>query len=240
MINKNNLEQIKALADKIEYTVTNVKKELRVSPSSHYDTAWDVYTDDIRGKYDEVKNDIIAIINRSRDYSNIFLKRGSKQTINNYIDLSRIPTLTKKQRDLIQYAQINDDAEIEVEYEEEINEKSKQHTLEKLNKHVTIATVSSQGYSQGDYEEYIVAYYDDIKDENLVTLKYLLNDLKYIFTVSEFYINVVDIETRLYTSGIEEIEEVEVESYGTVEYSGSYNEKELQAQYPDYEIIYNN
>ena len=228
MINNNNLQAIKTLADKIEYTVIKTVKEARISPI-YEQFAYDMYKEDMLQMYSEVEKDLICIINNNtRDYRNIFCDRKStKKQVQEYIDLKRCK-LSQKEQDFIQYAQVEDDGTLFIEWDSEQLESTQNSIESKIMKHVTIETAAAHGYSKLEWEQYTITYYNDVTKENKNIIDILVKNISYMFTVQEYYINLVDIETRLYTSGIEEVEEVEGDSYSTTSYTGYIDKEELK------------
>lgn len=227
MINNKNLQAIKTLADKIEYTLVSVKKEARISPL--YDGfAYDMYKEDLCELYGSIKNDIIAIYNHNtRDYYNIFTGKTNTQ-INNTIDLLRCKLTKKEVAKVIEhYSDLDSEDNLCIEFEDDTTEKQKATIKKKILDNIVINKVVARGYSQGDYEKYTVISYKDISKENNNTLNLIIENLSYFFTIQEYSIELVHIETRLYTSGIEEVEEVGGDSYCTVSYDGYLEEDQL-------------
>ena len=240
MINKTNIEIIKKLADKIEYKVTKTEKEARISPI-YEQFAFDSYKEDLLFMLSEVKKNVIATYNHNtKDYYNIFIGKKNTQ-VNNTIDMLRCK-LTKKEANKVieQHIDLECKDNLYIEYEDDTTEKQKATIKKKILDNIIIETVEARGYSQGDYEKYTIVYYKDIKKEAQATIDNILKNLKYIFTVQEYYIELIDIETRLYTSGIEEIEEVEGNSYSAISYDGYLNEEEKQLTKDGYTVIYKN
>lgn len=237
MINKNNLQAIKMLADKIEYTVTKTVKEARISTIDD-GCAYDFYKEDLQQMYSEIEKDVICIINENtRDYYNIFMdtynNRKEKARLLAYrekhvskaIDLKRVG-LSKRQQNDIDCVIYGEDG-LCIDWVDDVDVKKKEEIERKIMDSIVVDTVTARGYSQGDYEQYTIVTYKDISKEKDDTLKCILKNLKFFFTVHEYYINLVDIETRLYTSGIEDVEEVEGDSYSTTSYTGSIDKEEL-------------
>lgn len=243
MINTNNLATIKKLCDNIEYTVIKTVKEARISPI-YEQFAYDLYKDDMLQMYSEVENDIICIINNhTRDYSNIFVDRkSSKKQISETIDMLRCKVTEKECNEVIeQYIDSEHEDNLYIEFEDDTTDKQKEVIKKKILDNITIETASATGYSQSDWEDYTIAYYNDVTKENKNIIDILVKNISYMFTVQEYYINLVDIETRLYTSGIEEVEEVEGDSYSTTSYTGYIDKEELkELEKQGYTIINNN
>lgn len=225
-INHDNAEAIKRLADRLEYTIKDTKKVMRVSPSEDYSFAWDMYQEDMQQLYSEVKEDIISVYNANeRDYSNIL---GEKQEqINNGIDLERIKGLTKKEKDIIDEAYIEEDKTLQITWNTDIPSTMERKIESKILASITIEEKRAHGYSQGDWDVYAIAYYNDASKEKQKTIELLIDNIKHLFTVCEFYVELIHIETRVYTSGIEEVVEVEQESYSATSYSGDNDNETL-------------
>ena len=237
MINTNNLQKIKILADKIEYTVTKTVKEARIS--SVYDqSAYDMYNEDLVYLYSEIKKDVVAVYNsNTRDYSNLFTDKRRGQVCE-AIDLSRIKGLTKKEKSCIDQVIVDDNCTGSSYYSNpqdylyfdwiDTPSKEVQDTIsKKIKASLLVETVKAAGYSQGEWEYYTIVSYNTIDTSETSSYSNLIDNLKYFFRVQEYYVSLVDIETRLYTSGIEEVEEVEQDSYGVVTYSGTIEKEQL-------------
>lgn len=239
MINNNNLQAIKTLADKIEYTVTKTVKEARISPV-YEQFAYDMYKEDLTEMLKTVEKDVIAIYNRNtRDYSNMFTEKRNNHYYND-IDIKRLG-LTKTELQLIDNVYLDEDRSIIIETSKDISDKKYLLLKVKIENNIIREMASATGYSQSDWEQYTIAYYNDVTKENKNIIDILVKNISYMFTVQEYYINLVDIETRLYTSGTEEVEEVEGDSYSTCTYTGYIDKEELKdLEEKGYTIINNN
>lgn len=226
MINTNNIATIKKLCDKIEYTVTKTVKEARISPIYEQFT-YDMYKEDLTEMLKTVEKDVIAIYNRNtRDYRNMFTEKRNNHYYND-IDIKRL-ALTKTELQLIDSVYLDRDRSIIIETSKDITDKKYLLLKNKIEKAIIRETVTATGYSQSDWEQYYIISYKNIDTTDTSSYSSLINNLKYMFTVQEYYINLVDIETRLYTSGIEEVEEVEGDSYSTTSYTGYIDKEELK------------
>lgn len=234
-INNDNVEKIKMLADRLTYTVQSVEKIADVS-QYYGDCAFDFYKDDMNYLYSEISGDIVAVINiNSREYSNILASKDEKQ-INNNIDLNRVKGLTVKEYDCIDYACIDlaCDDWLDIEYTDELTQNRKDIIRKKILASIDIEKVTARGYCQGDWDKYVIVSYK--KTISKVFSDYYNNfikNLEYLFTVTEYNISLVHKETRLYTSGIVEVEEVEIDSTGEICYDGEVSRdtiKDLEAQ----------
>jgi len=234
MINNNNLQAIKTLADKIEYTVTSTKKEARITPC--YDNlAYDFYVEDMQAMLDEVKKDVIAIYHTNgRDFHHLFTNRNDRSNeYNNGLDMKRCKVTAKEANEVIeQYIDTLSDDYLYIEYEDDTTEKQKATIRKKILGNIIVASASAIGYSQGDCDKYMFVYYADASKEAKATIQMMIDNIKYLFTVQEYYVNLVTIETRKYTSGIEEVEEIEEDSESIISYSGDAKEeiKDLEAR----------
>lgn len=239
MINTNNIATIKKLCDKIEYTVTKTVKEARISPI-YEQFAYDMYKEDLTEMLKTIEKDVIAIYNRNtRDYSNMFTEKRNSHYYND-IDIKRLG-LTKTELQLIDNVYLDEDRSIIIETSKDITDKKYLLLKNKIENNIIRKNVSATGYSQSDWEQYTIAYYNDVTKENKNIIDILVKNISYMFTVQEYYINLVDIETRLYTSGIEEVEEVEGDSYSTTSYTGYIDKEELKdLEKQGYTIINNN
>ena len=226
MINTNNIATIKKLCDKIESTVTKPVKEARISPI-YEQFAYDMYKEDLTEMLKTVEKDVIAIYNRNtRDYSNMFTEKRNSHYYND-IDIKRLG-LTKKELQLIDSVYLDEDRSIIIETSKEISDKKYLLLKVKIENNIIREMASATGYSQSDWEQYYIVSYKDATVDSKNTIDILVKNISYMFTVQEYYINLVDIETRLYTSGIEEVEEVEGDSYSTCTYTGYIDKEELK------------
>lgn len=239
MINNNNIATIKKLCDKIEYTVTKTEKEARISPI-YEQFAYDIYKEDLTEMLKTIEKDVIAIYNRNtRDYSNMFTEKRNNHYYND-IDIKRLG-LTKTELQLIDNVYLDEDGSIIIETSKDITDKKYLLLKIKIENNLIRESVSATGCSQSDWEQYFIISYKNIDTTPTSSYSNLVDNLKYMFTVQEYYINLVDIETRLYTSGIEEIEEVEGDSYSTTTYTGYIDKEELkELEKQGYTIINNN
>lgn len=226
MLNTNNLQAIKTLADKIEYTVIKTVKEARISPI--YDQfAYDMYKEELTEMLKTVEKDVIAIYNRNtRDYNNMFTEKRNNHYYND-IDIKRLG-LSKTELQLIDSVYLDEDRSIIIETSKDITDKKYLLLKLKIEKAIIRESASATGYSQGDWEQYYIISYSNRSVKNEATIDALTENMTHLFTLQEYYINLVDIETRLYTSGIEEVEEVEGDSYSTTSYTGYIDKEELK------------
>ncbi len=216
MINYNNIEKAKELLDRIEYEVVSTKKEARITHNYDDDMAYRFYKEDLGEQLEEVKDDVIAIIHANRrDYSHLFAPRNEEY--NNGIDIKRCG-FTKKQLKDLDGAYIESDGEIFLETSRDIDQALYDEYIAVIEKNIERKMVSCTGYSQGDWDKYQVIFYKNTKKKEAIET--LCKNISYLFTVTDYNIELVTIEERKYTGGYTETVELVEEENNYTSYDG--------------------